>query len=109
MKAIPKNSTQGYTEVYKKERDRQIKFYQDQPYYGGETGKKLYELAKKIIPSLIQASHCGPIIQLTTYKQDVFKARQILSKMFDTPVKEKICPYTEYVTTFIINKPAQQH
>jgi len=104
MKATPKNSIKDYTNSYKRERYRQIKFYQDNPSYGGETSKRLYELVKQVIPSLIQASHCGPIIQLTTYKKDSFKARSILANMFKTEVKEKVCPYTQYITTFVINK-----
>jgi hypothetical protein len=104
MQPIPKNKTEGYTESWKRERDRQTKFYQDTPYYGSNLAKKMYELIKQTIPSLIQVSHCGAIVQLTTYKQDADKARSILSTMFNSIVKQKTCPYTEYITTYIINK-----
>jgi hypothetical protein len=109
MLPTPKNSTKGYTENWKCERERLIKFYQQQPYYGSSLAEPLYTKAKQIIPALIQASHCGPIVQLTTYKQDADKAVSILSSMFKTKIKQTTCPYTDYVTTFVINNTTNTH
>jgi hypothetical protein len=104
MLPVPKNTTKGYTESWKRERERLMKYYQQQPYYGSSFAEPLYTKAKQVIPALIQASHCGPIVQLTTYKQDADKARSILYSMFKTTIKQTTCPYTDYVTTFVINR-----
>lgn len=104
MKAIPKNTTENHTDSWKRERDRQIKFYNEQPFYGSKVAEKMYESVKKIIPSVLQVSHCGPIVSIVTYKQDADKAVNILHKMFNGSPKQNTCPYTDFVTTFVINK-----
>lgn len=105
MKATPKNSTKGYTSNWINERNRLTEFYQKTPFYGSQLSEKLFTLVKTTIPSLIQVSHCGPVIQITTYKQDADKAQSILYGMFKRTVNQKTCPYTAYVTTYVINKP----
>lgn len=97
---IPKNSTEGYTEAWKRERERQMKYYQDCPYVG-PLGKRMYDAVKSQIPSLIHASVCGILVSLVVYKQDTDKARHYLAQAFKVPVKQMECPYTEYVTLYL--------
>lgn len=104
MLPIPKNKTIGHTYHWLNERERLTNFYQERPFYGSPLAKTFYEQVKKIIPSLIQVSICGPIVSIVTYKQDKDKARHILFKMFNSEIKETICPFTEYATTYVINK-----
>ncbi len=103
MNPTPKNSTEGYTESWKRERDRQMKFYQETPYYGTEYAKKLYDSIKKAVPSLIQAAVCGVSVSLTVYKQDEDKAAMLLAQAFKKEVKRKECPYTKYMTLYLFN------
>lgn len=101
---VPKNATAGYTESWKRERDRQMKFYQTTPFYGSEHAEKLYKIMKAAIPSLIQASVCGMCVTLTVYKKDEDNAAYLLATAFKKIVNRKDCPYTEYVTISLLNK-----
>lgn len=103
MKPTPKNSTAGYAESWKRERDRQMKFYQDTPYYGSDFAQKLYSTMKQVIPNLIQAAVCGVSISVTTYKQDADKAAHLLAASFKKQIKRKECPYTKYITLHFMN------
>lgn len=99
-----KNTTENKTAHWIAERAKQVEYYNSCPSVGGELGVQMYETMKKAIPSIIQASACGVVISVVTYKQDADKAAYLLGQSFKKPIRQTVCPYTDFVTTFLINR-----
>lgn len=98
-----KNKTEGYTESWKRERDRLLNFYKTTPFYGGPIGEKFYKIVKAKV-NIVQASVCGSVVQVTCYKQDVANVRHIMATAFNVYPKEMECHYTGLVTVHCILK-----
>lgn len=99
-----KNSTSGYTESWKRERQRKLDYYKAVPFYGSQHAEVLYNMLKKVIPNIIQASVCGVVINVVTYKGDADKALHLLSGAFKKAPRQQTCQYTGLVDTTIINR-----
>lgn len=99
----PKNQTEGKTYHWFNERERLTRFYNERPFYGNVFAERFYKTIKLAMPGIIQASICGVIVAVVTYKQDAEKAAHLLSASFKKPIKQTECPYTAFVTTSLLN------
>jgi hypothetical protein len=98
----PSNQVGNHNENWKRERQREMEFYNSQPFFGGPTGEKFYNLVKQAIPSVVQASACGGVVGIVVYKKDADAAASILAKMFNVSVKRSESIYTGLITCSVV-------
>jgi len=97
-----KNSIANHSEAFIRERQRELDFIKNTPYYGSPMSEKLYNTLKNKY-NILQVGVCGKIVSVVHYKQDSDTMLHILSKMFeDRRVLQKTSKLTELVTTYTL-------